>query len=557
MRALLVFATLCVLGALAAPVARGGNRAVVHVHLKGLLSDEAIEREFVARSTPGNAKFREHLSVEQLKTVVGASPVTVAKALQYVSALAGASDVTVHATNDILSATVAAGSDAAKAFGLEGRAFFGADLPVYRRAAPAMPSALSSSARDVIVLGGAKATAIRKTAEHFSEYAAVQSQEKKAKKSAAPNLQFPGMSVTPQVISTRYKNPLTAATVPAKYSQGVGEFEASYFQQKDVEAFSQKFNLTVPEVPVVGPNTRSQDDIEGTLDVEYMTASSGAIKTWWISQNSSSTLPGNIDFAWWANEVLSVTPQPPSVVSISWGLGQYQYSLEPSVFAADNRQFRKVGLAGVSLFAASGDSGPGARRYLTCDKFMPSWPAASPYVTTVGATYINSIAGEEQAVPFSGGGFSLVDPVQPWQQTAVSAYLSNPDVKLPNATFFNRTGRAYPDVSAFGTNFQVLAPSPFGNSNWQPISGTSCASPTFAGIVSRINAERIAGGQPALGFLNPKLYQLGKVGNDIVKGANQDKDCFIFDFGGFQTAKGWDPVTGLGTPDYDYLKANL
>jgi len=520
------------------------------------VGDGAIEAAFWARANPDSAKFRQWMTPAELAAFVGAAPKTVQSVADFARGLKGAVEVVPHATNDIVTVVVAAGSDAAAAFGLDAPAF-GAETPVYRKVAPKLPAAIAGAVMDAIVIGGAKLSGVRKTAEHFAAYAALQRNENTKKTQQQANLKEAGMSITPQEIATRYKNPLTPANAGASYSQGVGEFEASYFQQSDIQQFSQHFNLTVPQIPVIGPNSPSQDTIEGTLDVEYMTAVSGAIKTWWVSQNSSSTLPGNIDFAWWASEVLSVKPQPPSVVSISWGLGQYQYALEPAVFAADNRQFRKLGLAGVSVFAASGDSGPGARSYLTCSQFMPSWPAASPYITTVGATYINSIEAVETAVTFSGGGFSLVDATPSYQAAAVHAYLTNPSVRLPNATFYNASGRAYPDVAAFGTNFQVLAPGPFGGSSWQPISGTSCASPTFAGIVSRINAERIAAGKPALGFLNPKIYQLGKVGQDITNGYNLDKDCFIFAFGGFETATGWDPVTGLGSPDYEYLKANL
>lgn len=278
MRAILAFAALCAVSVFAATPTPLGRRAVVHLHLKGLLSDEAIEREFVARSTPGSDKFRQHLSVDELKTVVGASPVTIAKVSKFVSSLPGASDVSIHLTNDIVSLTVAAGTEAATAFGLAGRSFFGDDLPMYRRVAPSVPSTLAAAVQDVIVLGGAKAAHVRKTAAHFSEYAVIQATGKQSgvkPSSTAQNLKYSGMSITPQEISTRYKAPLTAASVPSGYSQGVGEFEASYFKQSDIEQFSQHFNLTVPVVAVVGPNTVSQDDIEGTLDVEYMTAISG------------------------------------------------------------------------------------------------------------------------------------------------------------------------------------------------------------------------------------------------------------------------------------------
>jgi tripeptidyl-peptidase-1 len=57
--------------------------------------------------------------------------------------------------------------------------------------------------------------------------------------------------------------------------------------------------------------------------------------------------------------------------------------------------------------------------------------------------------------------------------------------------------------------------------------------------------ERIKVGKGALGFVNPTLYEHPEVLNDIVNGTNPG--CGTK---GFSAVKGWDPVTGLGTPDY-------
>lgn len=52
-------------------------------------------------------------------------------------------------------------------------------------------------------------------------------------------------------------------------------------------------------------------------------------------------------------------------------------------------------------------------------------------------------------------------------------------------------------------------------------------------------------GKGPIGFLNPTLYANPDLLHDIVKGNNLG--CGT---DGFLTAPGWDPVTGLGTPDY-------
>ena len=65
-----------------------------------------------------------------------------------------------------------------------------------------------------------------------------------------------------------------------------------------------------------------------------------------------------------------------------------------------------------------------------------------------------------------------------------------------------------------------------------------------------MNDARIAAGLPSLGFLNPWLYKKGFKGlNDIIGGNNPG--CGT---SGFTAVKGWDPVTGLGTPNFGLLK---
>ena len=69
-------------------------------------------------------------------------------------------------------------------------------------------------------------------------------------------------------------------------------------------------------------------------------------------------------------------------------------------------------------------------------------------------------------------------------------------------------------------------------------------------MVSLLNDARIAAGLPSLGFLNPWLYSQGYKGlNDITSGNNPG--CGTQ---GFQAVNGWDPVTGLGTPNFGLLK---
>merc|ERR1719203_249047 len=100
-----------------------------------------------------------------------------------------------------------------------------------------------------------------------------------------------------------------------------------------------------------------------------------------------------------------------------------------------------------------------------------------------------------------------------WQKDAVAGYLKQSGV--PNATSkgYNASGRAFPDISAQAVMFFVVAGIP------QPgVAGTSCASPTAAGVFTLLNDLRLQQGKSTLGFLNPFIYENAAAFNDITGG---------------------------------------
>lgn len=109
-------------------------------------------------------------------------------------------------------------------------------------------------------------------------------------------------------------------------------------------------------------------------------------------------------------------------------------------------------------------------------------------------------------------------------------------------------GQAIPDVAAQADLFRVFL-------SGRPVSigGTSAAAPTFAGIVSLLNSARLSAGLRPLGFLNPLVYAIHSVVpaafNDITVGNNPG--CGT---PGFNATKGWDPITGVGTPNFGRLR---
>nr|DBA32340.1 TPA: hypothetical protein GDO54_000140 [Pyxicephalus adspersus] len=181
-----------------------------------------------------------------------------------------------------------------------------------------------------------------------------------------------------------------------------------------------------------------------------------------------------------------------------------------------------------------------------------------PYVTTVGGTsFKNPFQVTYEVTDYiSGGGFSNVFPMPDYQVSAVSQYLKSPE-KLPPENYYNRSGRAYPDVAALSDNYWVVInriPVPW-------VSGTSASTPVFGGILSLINDQRLKRGRSSLGFLNPALYKLQANGTaalfDVTEGCHVS--CFddLVLGQGFCAGPSWDPVTGWGTPNYPELLKSL
>lgn len=107
----------------------------------------------------------------------------------------------------------------------------------------------------------------------------------------------------------------------------------------------------------------------------------------------------------------------------------------------------------------------------------------------------------------------------------------------------SQTVRGYPDISANGANYVVAV-----DGSLSLVYGTSASSPVVGSIITLINEQRIAAGKSVVGFINPVLYENPDALNDITSGGNEG--CGT---AGFTAVEGWDPVTGLGTPDYEKL----
>ncbi|KAA1136950.1 hypothetical protein PGTUg99_000771 [Puccinia graminis f. sp. tritici] len=216
--------------------------------------------------------------------------------------------------------------------------------------------------------------------------------------------------------------------------------------------------------------------------------------------------------------------------------------------------FAALGARGVSVIFSSGDFGVGKTGFCYANDaqqkqtFLPTFPATCPYVTSVGATenFFPEVAVSEGGPGGfnSGGGFSNYFATPKWQKNQVQRYLNYLGPQTYNG-LYNRTGRGFPDVSAQGAKYVIA---------WQQsfltVGGTSASAPTFASIIALLNDYSMSLGGPSLGYLNPWLYSEGYRGlNDVIGGSSSGCNTT-----GFAAIRGWDPVTGLGTPNFRKLQ---
>jgi subtilase family serine protease len=252
---------------------------------------------------------------------------------------------------------------------------------------------------------------------------------------------------------------------------------------------------------------------ETSLDVEWShaLAPNATIDLVVAKSDSSSDLLAAVDYA----SNLDV-----QVVSMSWGTS------ESSKEVSLDSHFQHPGTVYV---AASGDNGAGVE-----------WPAASPNVLAVGGTTLpldsqGNITKNETAWSSSGGGISRFEAEPSYQQSL---------------NINSNNHRAVPDV-AFDADPTTGVMVNY-NSTWYIVGGTSFAAPAWSAFIALVDENRTA----PLSNVQTPLYSLAS-GSTY---SSDFRDITIGSNGRSQNdsaKKGYDLVTGLGTPLENDLITNL
>lgn len=369
-------------------------------------------------------------------------------------------------------------------------------------------------------------------------------------------------SITPDCLKALYKFKHFRASRRNGNQFILAGFLEEYAQYADLAVFLQKYapnevganfsTILINNGSNLQENVAGRQNVgEANLDIQYGLSLSYPTPTIYTSTGgrppeNSATEVDNEPYLEFLTYLLKLD-KIPQTISISYGDSE---TTVPITYAKTIcNLFAQVAARGTSVLVSSGDGGSGRSCSVTDPTkllYSTLFPAGCPFVTAVGATF----RIPEVAVSFSGGGFSNYFGRPAYQDKAVNTYLEKYADPAYNQ-YINISGRAYPDVAAQGQSFHVI-----NEANDYFESGTSASAPVFAAVVALLNSDRISNGLPSFGLLNPWLYSdaaNAQAFNDIVSGKGVGCTSQV-PGAGFSATTGWDPITGLGTPNFKKLR---
>jgi kumamolisin len=237
---------------------------------------------------------------------------------------------------------------------------------------------------------------------------------------------------------------------------------------------------------------------------------------------------------------------PVDILCLPWGGAEAEWSAAAA--PAIDALLQDAALLGISVCAASGDHGAAAGS--DDGQAATRLPAASPHALACGAAALDPLGLDPQvwnesalvaSGGASGGGISTCFAVPAWQAP------HNPPLSVTSL----RPGRGVPDVAALAAPWPGLLCRIGGLP--MAAGGTGIATALWAALLARIG-ERL-GASP--GFVAPWLYAQPSAPprwcRDICVGGNETTGHV----GGYFARPGWDPCTGLGTPEGAVLLQGL
>jgi len=322
----------------------------------------------------------------------------------------------------------------------------------------------------------------------------------------------------------------------------------------DLETYFTGLGIRTPSVTAVGvdgganiPGTDVGADGEVTLDIEVAGAvAPGAKLAVYFGTNTDD------GFIQVLTAAIHDDARRPSIVSISWGGPEEQTTQQ--LLQGLEQALQDAAALGVTVCAAAGDSGsPDMPKKGWDGKPHADFPASNTYALACGGTTLDSSSDPSAPVETvwnrgakggTGGGVSNFFAKPPYQEA----------VTVPRpATAAG--GRGEPDVAGNAdpnSGYKIVV-----GGKPQVFGGTSAVAPLWAGLLARINQRLAQNKGNPVGFVHPLLYASGTESSafhDITQGNN---DIYNALHGEYSAGVGWDPCTGLGTPNGTRLLQTL
>jgi subtilase family serine protease len=334
----------------------------------------------------------------------------------------------------------------------------------------------------------------------------------------------------------------------------------------DVRSFRSTFGLPAKDPVTIlngsaDPGTSVADDVdEAMLDTEWSGAVAKNATIDFVTSASTATSDGVFLSAQYI-----VNHNLAPVMSVSYGLCEADLGSSANSFF--NSLWQQAAAEGITVLVSAGDSGAAGCDSSSATKATQgrgvNGICSTPYSTCVGGTEFNDTANPSlywSSTTGSNGESALsYIPENVWNESGSSGLWSTGGgVSTVYAKPSWQTGkgvpadgkRDVPDVSLTAAGHDSYLVGVWGA--LYGISGTSAASPSFAGIMA-ITAQK-AGAR--LGNANPELYHLAAsqssgaaaVFHDVTSGNNT-----VPGVTGFSSAAGYDQSTGWGSVDADNL----
>ena len=337
--------------------------------------------------------------------------------------------------------------------------------------------------------------------------------------------------------------------------------------QRDLDVFSRQFGLPAITVQQISPlniptsdpnNDRSGWAVETTLDVQIIHALAPEANIVVLTSPVAET-EGTLGLPEFRQLLqYAIDHKLGKIVSNSWGASEL--TLKDAAGQAEIQKWdalvkQATTEDGMTILASSGDNGSTDYMDIDATRISPtpttSFANDDPWITSIGGTSLvrSSSAFSERVWNNSnsagGGGFSQFFATPDYQKNLPASVQS----MLQNR-------RGVPDVSGNADPNTGLAI--YSNGTWLTAGGTSASAPMWAALIAL--ADQMAG--HPLGFINPALYKLAAsdrylqdfhditVGNNSVTVSGKKVE-------GYDAVPGWDPASGLGTPNAVYLLPDL